>query len=69
MNKPDIKDYPPRSPHELEWGGCNPQYFDDMRRWEDENKPKVWLSDTELDNYKKAELIKSANLISVILPK
>lgn len=33
MNKPDPKDYPPESPHDLEWGGVSQKYYSDMIKW------------------------------------
>ena len=43
--KPDPKNYPPVSPHDLEWGGVNQKYFTDLANWEAEQgrKPKKIL--------------------------
>lgn len=34
MNKPDRNNYPATNPHDLEWGGVDPQYFVDLKKWE-----------------------------------
>lgn len=32
--KPDKRAYPARNPHDMEWGGIDPRYWDDLKRWE-----------------------------------
>lgn len=52
MNKPDTKDFPPESPHDLEWGGYNHEKYNAaLKRWEDaqnketeDKKPKRVIS-------------------------
>lgn len=50
MNKPDPKDYPPQSPHDLEWGGVGQKYYEDLRKWEAENLRKNPLREEEYMN-------------------
>lgn len=60
MNKkPDPKDFPPESPHDLEWGGYNHEkYSQALRIWE-ANRP---ISIAEM-------ITRKPSLIHVSLPK
>lgn len=48
MNKPEQKDFPPESPHDLEWGGYNHEkYSAALKHWESLQAP-ITMSKAEI---------------------
>ena len=61
MKKPEPKDYPPQSPHDLEWGGIGQKYYSDIEIWEREQKELERLKKDTLDLLDEAQRLNSAD--------